>query len=107
MKKELEDEQERNPNERLKRLIGCINRFYEAMDYNDFKAKGYPVGSGEVESAHRYVPQKRLKLPGACRHPDSVNPIPALRILRADDWWEDFWKERRTKKKMEEKKIAA
>jgi hypothetical protein len=105
VRKELGDEQDKNPNERLRRLIGYTDRFYEALNYNDFKAKGYPVGSGEVGSAHRSIPQKRLKLPGACWHPDSANPMLALRILRADDWWEDFWKER-TKRKMEEK-IAA
>ncbi len=105
VKKELEDEYGRNPNERLRRLIGYINRFYDALDYNNFKARGYPVGSGEIESAHKSIPQKRLKLPGACWHPDSVNPVLALRILRADDWWEDFWKERT--KRMLEEKIAA
>lgn len=105
VRKELENEYERNPNERLRRLIGYINRFYDALNYDEFKAKGYPVGSGEVESAHRSVPQKRLKLPGASWHPDSINPMLALRILRADDWWEDFWKER-TERKIEEKMAA-
>lgn len=103
--KELEDEYERSPNERLRRLIGYISRFHNALDYDDFKAEGYPVGSGEIESAHRSVPQKRMKIPGACWHPDSVNPILALRILRANDWWEDFWRER-IRRKMDEKKAA-
>ena len=52
---------------------------------------GYPIGSGEIESAHKSVPQKRLKIPGASWNPNSINPMLALRILRADDWWEDFW----------------
>jgi len=31
-----------------------------------------PIGSGEVESAHRYVIQERLKLPGAWwAHPNA------------------------------------
>jgi len=55
------------------------------------KKMGYPIGSGEIESAHKSVPQKRLKIPGASWNPNSINPMPALRILRADDWWEDFW----------------
>jgi hypothetical protein len=92
--KELEREYELNSNHRLKRLIGCITRFKSALNYDDFKAKGYPVGSGEIESAHRYIPQKRLKLPGASWHPDSINPMLALRVLRANDWWEDFWTDR-------------
>jgi hypothetical protein len=99
VKQELEETYDTQPHPRLKRLIGYITRFYDAMHYDEFQAKGYPIGSGEIESAHRSVPQKRLKLPGACWHPDSVNPMLALRILRADDWWDEFWEDR-TQRKM-------
>lgn len=46
-----------------------------------FRAIGLPIGSGEVESAHRYIPQKRLKIPEATWHPNTVNPMLALRIM--------------------------
>ena len=49
------------------------------------------MASGDIESAHRVIPQKRLKLPGAWWHPEMVNPMLALRVLRANDWWPDFW----------------
>jgi hypothetical protein len=94
---ELKEEYERNPNERLKRLLGYIERFNDALNYNEFKEKGYPIGSGEIESAHKSIPQKRLKIPGASWHPNSINPMLALRIVRADDWWEDFWSDRTNK----------
>ena len=94
---ELKAAYEENPHKRLKRLIGYIERFYDALDYNTFKADGYPVGSGEIESAHKSIPQKRLKIPGASWHSDSIDPMLALRILRADDWWDDFWTERTQK----------
>jgi hypothetical protein len=92
--KELEEENDKNPNKRLKRLIGYIKRFYDALDYDNFKSLGYPIGSGEIESAHKSIPQKRLKIPGASWNADSIDPMLALRILRADDWWEDFWNQR-------------
>ncbi len=98
IKEELEQEYVLEPDPRLKRLIGYLTRFYNALNYDEFKKKEYPIGSGEVESAHKSVPQKRLKLPGASWHPDSVNPMPALRVLRADDWWKDFWNERTERK---------
>ena len=82
------------PNERLGRFVGYLNRFQDAVHYNRFKELGYPIGSGEVESAHRSVPQKRLKLPGACWHPDSINPMLALRVVRANEWWDDYWAKR-------------
>jgi hypothetical protein len=91
---ELVNDHELNPNPRLKRLIGYVKRFYDALDYQSFKKMGYPIGSGEIESAHKSIPQKRLKIPGACWHPNSINPMLALRILRANDWWNEFWNER-------------
>ena len=90
--KELADLYRDNKVDRLRRLIGYLERFKECLNYDSFKEKGYPIGSGEIESAHKYVPQKRLKLPGASWHPDSINPMLALRILRADDYWDDYWK---------------
>jgi hypothetical protein len=92
--KELEEMNNQNPNRRLKRLIGYINRFYAALDYDKFKSMGYPIGSGEIESAHKSIPQKRIKIPGASWNADSIEPMLALRILRANDWWEDFWDQR-------------
>ena len=49
--------------------------------------KGLPIGSGEIESAHRYVIQKRLKLPGAWWKVTNVVSMLALRIVRANDDW--------------------
>lgn len=91
---ELVEMNAEKPNDRLRRLIGYIKRFIEALNYNEFKAKDYPIGSGEIESAHKSIPQKRLKIPGAGWKPESVNPMLALRVLRADNWWEDFWNQR-------------
>jgi hypothetical protein len=76
---------------RIASLIEHLQRFVGAVDYDYFRASGLPIGSGEVESAHRYIPQKRLKIPGATWHPDTVNPMLALRIIRANGWWDDFW----------------
>src|SRR5208337_4222334 len=35
------------------------------LNYRQALAEGLPIGSGEIESAHRYVAQQRLKRPGA------------------------------------------
>jgi hypothetical protein len=76
---------------RITNLSEYLERFSDAVYYERFLAQGFPIGSGEVESAHRYIPQKRLKIPGATWHPDTVNPMLALRIIRANEWWDDFW----------------
>jgi len=77
--------------EQITNLFQYLKRFKDAVDYDDFRAMGLPIGSGEVESAHRYIPQKCLKIPGATWHPDTINPMLALRIMRANGWWEDYW----------------
>ena len=82
---------EDEPNERLRQLIDHVTRFEDGVDYGAYHERGWPLGAGEVESAHRYVPQERLKIAGACWNPDHVNPMLALRVVRANGWWDEFW----------------
>jgi hypothetical protein len=91
---DLRTEYRRRRKHRLRRLIGYVKRFGDAMHYAHYRAQGLPTGSGEVESAHRTIPQKRLKISGATWHPKTINPMLALRVVRANDWWEDFCQNR-------------
>jgi hypothetical protein len=86
--------------ERIANLSEYLQRFSDAVSYEKFLAQGLPIGSGEVESAHRYIPQKRLKIPGATWHRDTVNPMLALRVVRANNWWDDFWLQQSVTAKM-------
>ncbi len=78
---------------RVAALVAHLWRFRDAAHREAFRAEGLPIGSGEVESAHRTLPQKRLKLPGAWWDPDTVNPMLALRVVRANGWWEALWRD--------------
>lgn len=48
--------------------IDDLVRYYtnnaERMEYDHFRARGYPIGTGAVESAHRHVLQTRMKRAG-------------------------------------------
>jgi hypothetical protein len=77
---------------RVGRLLKYLTRFHDALGHDEIRAAGLPVGSGEVESAHRTIPQKRLKLPGAWWRPDTVGKMLGLRVLRANNWWDAYWK---------------
>jgi hypothetical protein len=77
-------------NERLERLIGYVNKFSAAIWYGYFRQKGWPTGSGKIESSHRHVSQERLKIPGACWRLESINPMMALRIIKKNEWWNAF-----------------
>lgn len=65
----------------------------EHFDYQGAREKGLPIGSGEIESAHRHVVQQRLKRPGAWWRLEHANAMLALRLTRANGEWEDYWQE--------------
>lgn len=77
---------------RVGQLLKHLERFKDALAHDEIRAAGLPVGSGEVESAHRTIPQKRLKLPGAWWRADTVNKMLGLRVLRANGWWDTYWR---------------
>jgi len=93
--RELNEECE---NSRLENLIDYVDKFSDAIQFSRFEANGWPTGSGEVESAHKQLPQARLKLAGACWHVDNINPMMAMRVLKKNQWWDDFWEWRETQK---------
>jgi len=64
----------------------------DQLDYKTAIEKGYPIGSGEIESAHRYVIQERLKLPGAWWKAANADSMLALRVVRSNNRWNDYWK---------------
>lgn len=75
----------------LQQLASYLEHQRDHLDYAAAKAQGLPIGSGAVEGGHRHVIQARLKLPGAWWKEETVNPMLALRTLRANGGWETFW----------------
>jgi hypothetical protein len=61
------------------------------LNYRDALANDLPIGSGEIESAHRYIAQQRLKLPGAWWRVDHAEYMLALRINRRNGDWPAYW----------------
>ena len=61
------------------------------LRYAEFRAMGYPIGSGIVESANKLVVEARLKGAGMHWAPEHVNPLLALRGMACSDRWEDAW----------------
>jgi hypothetical protein len=62
------------------------------LDYQYAIDNELPIGSGEIESAHRYILQKRLKIAGAWWKLDNAKHMIDLRICRANDKWADYWR---------------
>lgn len=59
--------------------------------YKEAIANDLPIGSGAIESAHRYIIQDRLKLAGAWWTGENAHNMLALRTLRANNAWESYW----------------
>jgi hypothetical protein len=68
-----------------------INNRREQLDYQGAINADLPIGSGEIESAHRYVIQARLKLSGAWWNIDNAAAMLSLRVLRANGDWANYW----------------
>ena len=60
----------------------------EAMiDYPHFQNKGYPIGSGSVESSHKLVVHSRMKQAGMRWADHNIDPMLALRNLVCNGRW--------------------
>jgi len=79
--------------ERARQLYDQLSRFHDAVQYDDFIDRGLIVGSGQVESGHRQVTQRRLKIAGAWWTEANMHLIAGLRSLRANGWWDEFCRE--------------
>jgi Uncharacterised protein family (UPF0236) len=66
------------------------------MRYATFRAQGYHIGSGAVESAVSYVVQQRMKRVGMRWRAAGADAMLALRsIYRSTGVWDEFWAVRR------------
>jgi hypothetical protein len=87
------DEESRN--DTLRREAAYFERNQDAVAYAYYRDQGWSTASSEVESGHGHVVQSRVKISGAWWHPEHVDDILALRMLKANDWWDEYWAARR------------
>ena len=74
-------------------LIGYLERNAHRMEYPEYLARGWCIGSGAVESACTTVVGQRLKLAGMRWGEDGANAVCHLRALYRSEkgQWEAFW----------------
>jgi hypothetical protein len=61
------------------------------MQYPAFRAAGWPIGDGAVESANKLVVEARLKGSGMHWARPHVDPMLALRNIVCSDRWDEAW----------------
>lgn len=64
----------------------------DQLDYKGAIDADLPIGSGEIESAHRFVIQERLKISGAWWKEDNAAYMISLRVVRSNGKWDEYWK---------------
>ena len=72
-----------------------LSRRKDQLDYPTALSNNLPIGSGEIESAHRYIVQKRLKLAGSWWCAANADHMLALRLNRANKQWGNYWNQER------------
>jgi hypothetical protein len=73
----------------------CERYIQARLDYLDYAGaieRGFPIGSGEIESGNRNVLQARLKLSGAWWKAENAEKMLALRVTRANGEWQSYWR---------------
>jgi hypothetical protein len=73
------------------KCLNYLSRRLHQLHYKEALDAGLPIGSGEIESGHRSVIQKRLKLPGAWWAIENAKDMIALRVLCANDQISQYW----------------
>jgi hypothetical protein len=68
-----------------------LTKRLDQIQYAAFRAQGFPIGSGAVESANKLVVEARLKGAGMHWALEHVNPLLALRAMACSDRWEEAW----------------
>jgi len=80
-------------NDSVSICLRYLGKRCEQLDYPSAKAAKLPIGSGEVESGHRHILQQRLKIPGAWWKIETADEMAHLRVLRANDRWNELWQQ--------------
>jgi hypothetical protein len=71
--------------------LAYLEKRQEQMQYPQFQAQGWPIGSGIVESGNKLVVEARLKGSGMHWAEDHVNPMLAIRNIICSDRWKEEW----------------
>lgn len=79
----------------VRNAIRYLSNRLPYLDYPRAIACQLPIGSGLIESGHKHVLHARLKQAGSAWLADNADAMAQLRVLRANQQWDDFWQNHR------------
>jgi len=77
----------------IREHVGYLSKRAALMQYPQYRAQGWPIGSGMVESANKVVVQARLKGAGMHWQENHVNPMLTLRNAVCNERWQESWQQ--------------
>lgn len=73
---------DREAAEEVRKLLGYLKENQGRVKYGSLRRKGYPIGSGGIESANKFISHVRLKRSGAWWYAERANVMLALRCAK-------------------------
>lgn len=84
----------RQGKEKREGVEACANYLHnnaDFMHYDDYLARGLPIGTGVIEGACRHLVKDRMDITGARWSLAGAEAVLRLRSLRASGDWDDYW----------------
>jgi hypothetical protein len=75
----------------VRSAIRYLSNRLSALNYLAAMARALPIGSGLIESGHKHVLHAHLKQAGSAWLAQNADAIAQLRVLRANQRWNDLW----------------
>ncbi len=89
--------EEEEAGEEVRKLLGYLKENQGRVKYGSLRRKGYPLGSGGIESANKFISHVRLKRSGAWWYVERANVMLALRCAKYNGTFKrvfDLYKQR-------------
>jgi hypothetical protein len=77
--------------DRLKQIIGYFERNRHRMQYDQYLALGYPIGTGAVEGTCKNLVKERMEGTGMRWTVTGAEAVLKLRSVYLSHYWNDFW----------------
>jgi hypothetical protein len=75
----------------VRRTVGYYRRNRPYMHYDDYLARGWPIGTGVVEGACGHLVKDRMEQAGMRWTPGGAQVVLDLRAVRLNGHWDAYW----------------
>ena len=89
--KQLNKWKKKSHQEKFNKVITYLKNHKQYMKYDEYLSKGYPIGTGIVESACSHVVKDRMEISGARWGINGAESVLRLRSIVKSKDWDNYW----------------